>query len=653
MPGSRVTPGQKKKYYQFRAEGNSIVVAAQRAGFSESTALRLEREARIAPEWSASAEAKEMMRSTREYRAMKAEAQLPGPIPLDRLRPEAKRALEDFAYFRERYFGHLSAPWQLSAIDDLVHRLDTDDREFVDFNVAPGAGKTWLLTDFKCWLICRDRSVRMLTGSATQPLARRQLRLVRLQLENMVPFRASEKDIAKGIAVDAVSTLAKDFGRFKPMNRELWNQDAIVVMQHEGVGLEEKEATCTAYGIDTEFTGGRFDYVEWDDMVSPRQIGSAKYREDLETVYVKTCEARLEPEGLMVLCGQRLASDDLHRFVLDMVRPPEDEDEDEDEDEGTWDPQIALAAAKNGDRSNMKYHHIMFKAHYDDKCSGKKSDHIKTARAYPEGCLLDPRRLPWRDLRAAQAHNQAEYSLVYQQEDADPDEALVKREWVYGDENYLGCVDYDRGEWEIPDDISYHDCVVFACCDPSPSMYWSVQCYIWHDPSKRLILLAHARKKMKMPEMLDRSASGVFSGLMEEWQTISEKIGFPITSWVIEYNAAQRWMLQQTLFHDWLRIRGVEARPHSTGINKLDKNYGVWSLQPYWRLGRVRLPMRQGESRMNSMKLIEEVLVYDHGRTDDCVMAQWIGVVNIDQLTVPEDTSITPDRPSWVLEADF
>ncbi len=641
MPGSRVTPGQKKKYYQFRAEGNSIVVAAQRAGFSESTALRLEREARIAPEWSASAEAKEMMRSTREYRAMKAEAQLPGPIPLDKLKPEAKRALEDFGYFRERYFGRISMPWQLSAIQDLEQLLHTDDREFVDLNEPPGSGKSTLLADFKAWLICRDRTVRILTGSATQPLARRQLMRVRRSLERMTPLVADPKEVAKGITKDAESTLARDFGRFKPLDRELWSQDAFIVMQHDGMGaIEDKEATCTAYGIDTEFTGGRFDYVEWDDLVSPKQVGSAQYREDLESIYVKTCEARVEPSGLMVLSGQRLASDDLHRFVLDLVRPPDDIDEDTPE----------VSEVEDGDRSNMKYRHIVFKAHYEDRCTG---DHAKTAPPYPEGCLLDPRRLPWRDLASAQANNPAEYSLVYQQEDADPDEALVRREWVYGDDGHIGCVDYDRGEWEVPPDISYHDCVVFACCDPSPSMYWSVQCYIWHDPSKRLILLAHARKKMKMPEMLDRSASGVFSGLMEEWQTISEKIGFPITSWVIEYNAAQRWMLQQTLFHDWLRIRGVEARPHSTGINKLDKNYGVWSLQPYWRLGRVRLPMRQGESRMNSMKLIEEVLVYDHGRTDDCVMAQWIGVVNIDQLTVPEDTSITPDRPSWVLEAAF
>jgi hypothetical protein len=641
LPGSRITPGQKKKYYQFRAEGNSIVVAAQRAGFSESTAMRVERQTRIAPEWSASAEAREMMKTTRQYHELKAEAQLPGPIPLNKLKPEAKRALDDFGYFRERYFGRISMPWQLSAIADLEQLLHTDDREFVDLNEPPGSGKSTLLADFKAWLICRDRTVRILTGSATQPLAQRQLMRVRRSLERMTPLIADPKEVAKGITKNAESTLARDFGRFKPLDRELWSRDAFIVMQHDGMGaIEDKEATCTAYGIDTEFTGGRFDYVEWDDLVSPRQVSSAQYRADLESIYVKTCEARVEPSGLMVLSGQRLASDDLHRFVLDLVRPSDDIDEDEPE----------MVETAEADRSNMKYRHIVFKAHYEDRCS---NNHAKTAPPYPEGCLLDPRRLPWRDLASAQANNPAEYSLVYQQEDADPDQALVKREWVYGDEDHLGCVDYDRGEWEIPTGVSYNDCVVFATADPSPTQFWSVQCWAYHEPSKSMILLAHIRKKMRMPEMLDRDIHGNFSGVMEEWRKTSDGIGFPISTWIIEHNAAQRFMLQQSLMRDWRLTYGIEVRPHSTTLNKADPHYGVWTMSNLWRLGRVRLPMSQGDSRINSMRIIEEVLVYDHGRTDDCVMAMWMGHWNLPDMALPEDTSTPIDRPSWVLEAAF
>lgn len=630
---------------KYRAEGFSIANSAQKSGFSKSTGDRLEREMKIPVEWSANKEITSGIVKPNGHRLAILEAKLPGPIPLDKLIPEAKRALEDFEYFRQRYFGRLSMPWQLMAIQDLVELLHTDEREFVDLTEAPGTGKSTLLADFKSWLICKDRTVRILTGSATQPLARRQLKRVMRSLERMTPLKGDPKRVAQGLELDAASTIPRDFGRFKPLDRELWNQDAFIVMQHDGIGaIEDKEATLTAYGIDTEFTGGRFDYVEWDDLISPKMVGSAPYREGLEMIYTKTCEARVEPEGLLILSGQRLASDDLHRFVLDLVRSSDEEDDDGETEKPEEKPL--------DDRSNMKYKQIKFKAHYDELCRGKET-HAKNAPPYPEGCLLDPWRLPFRDLRAVMENSPSEFSLVYQQEDADPEKALVRREWVYGDENHLGCVDYDRGLWELPPDISYHDCVVFACVDPSPSMYWSIQCYAYHEPSETFILLDHVRKKMRMPEMLDRDLGGRYSGLMEDWRIKSEQIGFPISTWVVEQNAAQRWMLQQSLFRDWRLMHDIELVPHNTANNKADPNYGVWTLSTIWRRGRVRLPMRHGDASYASMKLIEEVIVYDHGRTDDCVMAMWMGHYNIQNISRPEDNSYVPDRPSWVMEAAF
>ncbi len=570
------------------------------------------------------------------------EAELPGPIPFDKLKPEARDALEDFDYFRRRYFGRISAPWQLEFIDDLTRLLATDDREFLDVNVAPGAGKTAMLSDFKSWLICKDRSVRILTGSATQSLARRSLKRTMRSLERTIPLKGDPKLMALGLALDAEATLPIDFGRFKPIDRDLWNQDALIVMQHEGMGaIEDKEATLSAYGIDTEFTGGRFNYVEWDDLVSPKEVSSVTYRENLETIFVQTCEPRVEPEGLLVLCGQRLRSDDLHRFVLDFVQPADEDDDDEEEE-------VVLEA--NEDRSNMKYKHVVFKAHNEDRCKG---EHKKTAPYYPEGCLLDPRRLPWRDLATAQANTPGEFALVYQQEDADPDKSLAKREWINGDDTHVGCRDPDRGLWEIPPDISYADCIVYCTADPSPTMYWSIQAWLWHEPSQRLILLDHIRQKMRAPELLDREASGRFVGVMEDWQDQSEKIGFPISTWVVEKNGAQNFLFQYAHARDWRIRRGIEIIPHWTGTNKADPHYGVWTMSSLFRLGRVRLPMKTGEASLASMKLVEEVVAYDHGRTDDCVMAMWMGHWNLPNLTRPQDDGGSVDRPSWVLEAAF
>lgn len=640
-----ITPGQRAIYVKWRTRGSSIADASRHGGFSESTGHRLEKNMRIPAEWSASKEAGKGKQGALVHVDLVTEARLPGPIPFERLCAEAKRAVNDFDYFRRRYFGRISTPSQLQTIEELIVLLESDEREFVDFNEPPGNGKSTLLSDFKCWLICRDRTVRMLTGSATQSLARKQLMRVRRSLERVRPLKGDPKLMALGLALDAESTLPRDFGRFRPTDRELWNQDAFIVIQHEGTGaIEEKEATLSAYGIDTEFTGGRFNYVEWDDLVSPSEVSSPSYREGLEFIYVRTCEPRVEPEGLMVLCGQRLASDDLHRFVLDMIRPSDEEDDDDGEIE-----HVEFAGVEDN-RNNMKYRHIVHKAHYEDLCRG---EHSKKSKPYPEGCLLDPRRLPWRDLAAAQANGPGEFRLVYQQEDADPDEALAKREWIYGNEVFVGCVDYERDLWDIPSEIDANQCIVYATADPSPSMYWSIQCWLYHEPTQKRFLLDHIRQKMRADELLDRLPSSRFVGIMEEWQDQSVKIGFPIQVWIIEANAAQKFILQYSHVREWRISRGVDIIPHTTGINKVDPNYGIWMMSALYRLGRVRLPMKHGAALFASMKLIEEVLVYDHGRTDDCVLAQWMGEWQLPNLSLPEVDDYVPDRPAWVMEATF
>ena len=649
-----VTEGQRQTFIKYRERGCSIPVASAKAGFHPSTGKRIEAVLRNPAEWTPAKEAGggvagQGMRHTE----LVAQAKLPGPIPLDKLCAEAKAALRDFDYFRRRYFGRVSSPWQLEAIDELTRLVKTDDREFADMNEAPGLGKSTLLADFKSWLICQDRTIRMLVGSATQPLARRQMSRTRRALERMTPLRGDPKLIELGLALDCTTTLARDFGRFKPLDREAWNQDAIIVMQHEGMGaIEEKEPTLSAYGIGTEFTGGRFNFVEWDDLISPELVASAPYREGLEQIYVKTCEPRLEPGGLMILSGQRLASDDLHRFVLDMVSPSDDEDEDDDT--------TTLVEGPREDRSNMKYKHIVFKAHYDELCKGKET-HAKSSPPYPVGCLLDPRRLPWKEVRTMMANNEGEFLLVYQQQDADPDKALVPRAWINGDGDFVGCLDHDRDLWEIPadprspigDPLSYRDGIVFATADPSPTMYWSVQCWFFHLPTNQLILLDHVREKMKAPEMLERNAAGQFVGLMERWQRRSEAMGFPIGTWIIEENAAQRFMLQYSFVRDWRIAHGVDIKPHTTVSNKADPNYGVWTMQQPWRLGRVRLPMKHGDAAIASTYLIKEVVVYPKGRTDDCVMAMWMGWWNLPDLSIREDILEDVDRPAWVMEMAF
>ena len=628
-----VTPVQRKKYFEARAAGFSIAESARKSKFSEATAYRVEKAAqnlRVSEGIDSSAT---------NYRELKKEAKLSGPKDYDNLCEEAKTALEDFGYFRMRYFGRISTPWQEEAGKALVALLESPDKEYVVMNMPPGSGKTTLLHDITCWAICRNRGIRLLTGSATMSLAQNNLRRVKRSLERVIPETADDMLKARGQALDAESTLALDFGRFKPLEKEQWTNQAFIVMQPEDQGsISEKEPTLSAYGMDSGFIGGRFDGCFWDDLVDPRKVRSAEQREAMEDWYQDVAETRLEPAGMLALIGQRLAPDDLYRFALDMVQPLDEEDEDK-QDELT-EEELALL------RKDKKYKHLLYRAHYEDKCSPE--NHKRGGNAYPIGCLLDPRRLPWREISNLMSNRGERFAVVYQQEDLALDEVLVQNEWVYGHGTSPGCIDKERDRWELPPGLNTRDCIVVATADPSPTMFWSVQCWLYHPESNQRFLMDLIRQKMEAPEFLDYNYNtGEFTGVMEDWQRLSESLGIPIQVWIVEQNAAQRFLLQYDHFKRWRQLRSVEVIPHNTNSNKSDANYGVTTISQHWKFGRVRL-MGKGEGKVRSMRLIDEVTRYPHGRTDDCVMAEWFFEWNLPNLYAPQNKNVTAWRPKWV-----
>ena len=632
----------RKKYFNARAAGFSIHDSALKANFSEATAHRMEKAAKaITP-------GEDLDTSARNYRELKKENSLSGPKAYDDLCEEAKRALEDFSYFRLRYFGRVDTPWQAEGGTELVRLLESPDKEYVVMNMPPGSGKTTLLHDLTCWIICRNRGIRLLTGSATMALASRNLMRVRRSLERVIIETADDALKQRGLAFDAQSTLALDYGRFRPLDKELWTKEAFIVMQPDDTGgISEKEPTLSAYGMDSGFIGGRFDGCFWDDLVDPRKVRSAEMREAMEDWWQDVAETRLEPAGMLALIGQRLAPDDLYRFSLDMMQPVEDEDV---FDDLTEEEREAL-------RHDKKYRHLCYMAHYEDRCT--EGSHKRNARPYPEGCLLDPRRISWRDISNLMSNRGERFAVVYQQQDLALDEVLVQKEWVYGTGGHpTDCVDRDRDRWEIPRNahgelLRASDCIMVATADPSPTKYWSVQCWLYHPESGIRYLIDLFRGKMEAPEFLEWNYAGnCFVGLMEEWQSLSIALGFPIQVWVIEQNAAQKFILQYEHFKRWRDYRNVEVIPHNTNLNKTNEEYGVTSIKQYWKSGSVRL-MGKGEGKVRSMRLIDEVTKYPHGRTDDCVMAEWFFEWNLPNIYLPQNKSVAAWRPKWVRKTQF
>lgn len=584
-------------------------------------------------------------RNGTEYAEQKA-SPVVGPIPRKRLSHAAKRALEDFAFFRRRYFGRVSTPWQEEAGYLVLELMESRRKEFAVINAPPGSGKSTLFThDIPAWLTIRQRGIRGMMGSASQPLAQRYLRRLMATFEAGAPLKAADEDLRMGVGFDAVATLAGDYGLLKPPNARPWSVNQLLVLQDPTKMAGEKEPTWSAVGIESTYIGGRYDICLWDDTVDPRAVLSLKEVETVQSDWDKVAEKRLEPSGLLVLQGQRLGPADLYRYNLDKVVGEEQEE----------------PHGEKGCRAEpgRKYHHIVYRAHDENLCQG---EHAEDSPPWPEGCLLDPRRLTWRELSAEMANDEGNYLQVYQQEDANPDETLVNRLWVKGGvdpvsrEYYPGCWDVDRSIGEMP--LFEGRVTSVASTDPSGGKSWASEWWVYDEKNDLRYLIDLDRSQMQADQFLGLDFStGEFTGLAHRWMLRSRELGRPITHWIMEWNAAQRYLIQNSIAKRWSARYNVTFIAHDTHKNRSDKRLGVEALlRPIYKYGKVRLP---GASDLNTraitMKLVDEVTKWrgdGRGYRNDTVMSEWFFEHNLERLK-RAGSSVPPlgESPSWLQRA--
>lgn len=568
-----------------------------------------------------------------EVLAKQKEAELRGPLLYSELSTRAQKAYDDFGYFQEIYLGRIPQPWQVEAAEACLNLLGTDHEEYLLINAPPGSGKSILFVhDIPAWLTIRDRAIRGQIGSITQKNANKFLRRLRTTLERVQPVKADAKDLRRGWAKDAVGSIPMDFGRFRPIEKDYWTAEGFIVIQHGEVDTVQKEPTWSAYGIDSGFIGQRYDIVLWDDLVDPKKHRTMEARRQLEKDYDDLCETRLDPDGLLVLVGQRLYADDLYHYNMEKV--------------------AFEGVDENGEvfGRKPKYFHLKFPAHYADKCS--PGSHGATAPSYPEGCLLSNTRLPFIKLESIRANPTESYEVVYQQEDTDPTHVLVPRNWVYGDASHVGCLDTQRRRLEVPGYGNMSGFISILSCDPSPTMYWAIEWWLYHPESEQYFLMDLVRRKMEAPDFLGYNIDEKqFYGVAYDMVEIAKELGVPITHLIVESNVAQRFLSQYDHFKTWIRLNHIVFIPHQTTRNKSDEEYGVETVAPYWEFGHIRLPMGDAYGRGMSLQLIEEVTKYtgqQSGVSTDCLMAEWFMHWQMPNIYFPEHEAHQMARPSWM-----
>jgi hypothetical protein len=511
-------------------------------------------------------------------------------------------------------------------------------------NCPPGVGKSTLFHDVAVWCIVRNRSIRIMIGSISQTLAKMYSRRIRETLERTSPLQPDPDMVARGLALNAEGCLTLDYGRFRPNHvGALWRAEEFVVEQQGLGGLDNKEPTVSAYGIESEFIGHRADLCLFDDVASPENSKESVARDKLIERWDSMAEARVDPGGMLAVIGQRLGPGDLYAHCLAKVSYEVDEYDGED---------VTDISEEVEPVKSHKYHHLIYKAYYEELDTGPASRRQK-APAWPEGPLLDPYRLSWKDLSYIKHSSPSKYEVVYQQRDMAEDHYLINRVWATGGlgpdgVDYPGCIDNERQPGWVPEGLT-PPIISIASVDPSPTMFWAIQWWLYQPETNLRYLVDVERIKLTAEDLLGYDTqSSTFGGIMEEWQNRSWEYGYPISHWIVEINAAQRFLLAHDFVRRWQALHGVNVIPHTTARNKFDENLGVEALlPPLWRTGQVRLPTMRGNWK--TMAFVDEMCSWTRDKKNgtDLVMAHWFAELHVPQLR-PMLRPPKMWRPSWI-----
>jgi hypothetical protein len=401
----------------------------------------------------------------------------------------------------------------------------------------------------------------------------------------------------------------------------------LVVRQLDGVSVDDKEDTVSAWGQDSGFLGGRYNLVIWDDLIDRKNMKTQESRDGMKEWWDGEAESRLEPGGVMLLQGQRIQGNDLYRYALDK---------------------------KNIDET-PKYRHVVYQSHYDDLCPGDGTHHTDP---WPKGCLLDPYRLPWSHLETIKHNNPRAFDVMYQQQDGTGVNGLIDPIWITGGVDgdgwpSPGCLDRERGLFDPPEHLIDNESWSFVTVDPSPTEWWGIIWWLYDPESDNRYIIDVQRQRLNPEQFLSLDLDNwEWSGLMPEYHELGNDLGIPITHVIVEVNAAQRWLLSQPHVQKWMAMTGIVFVPHTTSINKQDPKYGLESIGDLFRQGQVRIPWGDLQARGRCQPLIDEGTRYPDADTTDLIMSTWFHKLGVENHYTPRRQGMYQmNRPKWLAGA--
>lgn len=515
---------------------------------------------------------------------------------------DARSNLSDFAEFSAKYLGTVVPPHMLNVVDmlegrepqwlhdSMVYEKGSAGLSRLLVNVPPNHAKTMTITiNYTTYRIVKNPNISVMVISKTQEQAKKFLYAIKQRLTHP---RYADLQAAFGPA-DGYKATADQWSANKVyLGGDIRDNDA-------------KDPTVEAIGMGGQVYGNRADLIILDDVVTLSNAGEwAKQQEWIR----QEVASRLPPGGgQLLVVGTRVAAVDLYKELrnpqhyTDGILP--------------W-SYLSMPAVLE----------------YADDPKDWKTLWAKTTEPLADTDVPDEEGLydRWTGPRLNAVRNEAgpsKWSLVYQNLDI-AENAIFDPMCVRGAVNGMrksGAL--VAGAAGHPENSQNFYRVIGI--DPAMSGDTAAVAYaVDRRTHKRYVMDVH---------VMTSPTPAAIRTLIREWTD-----SYHPHTVIVESNAFQLFLTQDEEIRNFLSTRGINYRPHYTGNNKQDPEFGVASLAPLFgtvtkrdgvnnnfkHAGDNLIELPDASRNEHIKKLIEQLVTWQPGKQGkqlkmDAVMALW------------------------------
>ena len=505
---------------------------------------------------------------------------------------EVERVYMPFPEFSEKYLGAKVFPHMQNVVDMIEGHgpswthpsmvFESGERDLVMVNMPPEHAKTTSITiNYVVYRICMDPNIRVILVSKTAEMAKKMLYAIKTRLTHP--------------KFEEMITAYAPAGGFD-QNSEAWNQTMIYVSD-DARDSGEKDPTVQALGIRGHIYGARADLIILDDTVD--LTNAHEYDKQIDWLQSEVI-SRVSASGSMLVVGTRLAAKDLYSELRDPHRYPDEE--------SPW-SYLSMPAVLEFKDKPEDWVTLWPKSNQPEP--GSKAD---TQVADENG--LFPK---WDGSRLSQKRRRVSpraWAMVYQQQQVS-DEAIFQADALKASINgNRMCGPIPKGMVNQREN-GMDGLIIVAGLDPATSGHTAAVVIGLDIKTQKRYVLDVYNKPGITPEAMREMIKG--------WTD-----RYRISEWRIERNGFQGFLVHDRELNEYCSSRGSVIKPHFTGQNKHDSDFGVASMTVLWNGWQdgyqlIELPSTHGQE--SAKQLIEQLVTWHpdapKNQKTDIVMALW------------------------------